>query len=138
MGPARPKALRPSWKVRHNWRLFDGAGIPADSGIYTHPIIDCDADAETEAVLGNISSAVARVLDMGKIPVLFGGEHTVSVGAFSALKNHFNNVGIVQFDAHADLRDTYEGTPYSHACVMHRALDLGLHDFPDRCPQPVL
>jgi agmatinase len=57
------------------------------------------------------------------VPVLLGGEHTVSLGALRALKKRCGDFGIIQFDAHADLRDSYEGTPYSHACVMRRAVD---------------
>jgi agmatinase len=102
--------------------LFDGISIPAEHGIYTHPAIGCDDDPED--VLQKISDAVYEVLCLKKIPVILGGEHTVSAGAFSAFKKSGKDFGIVQFDAHADLRDTYEGTPHSHACVMHRALDL--------------
>ena len=107
--------------------LFDGISIPAEHGIYTHPAIDCDGDPD--AVLAEITNAVAGVLKLEKIPVLLGGEHTVSAGAFGAIKKSGNDFGIVQFDAHADLRDTYEGTPNSHACVMHRALDLKIPVF---------
>jgi agmatinase len=57
------------------------------------------------------------------VPVLLGGEHTVTLGALRALKNRCGDFGIIQFDAHADLRDSYDGTPYSHACVMRRAVD---------------
>lgn len=104
--------------------LFDGISIPAEHGIYTHPAIECDANAEE--VLQKIADAVSNVLGLDKIPVVLGGEHTVSAGAFAALKNTGKEFGIVQFDAHADLRDTYEGTPHSHACVMHRALDMDI------------
>lgn len=104
--------------------LFDGISIPAEHGIFTHPAIDCDDDPEK--VLQKITDAVSNVLDLEKIPVLLGGEHTVSAGAFAALNKINKNFGIVQFDAHADLRDTYEGTPHSHACVMHRALDMDI------------
>ena len=107
--------------------LFDGTSIPAEHGIYTHPPIDCGK--EPDVVLKKIKAAVASALTLEKIPVLLGGEHTVSVGAFQAIKETIKNVGIIQFDAHADLRNTYEGTPHSHACVMHRALDLKIPFF---------
>lgn len=107
--------------------LFDGISIPAEHGIYTAPAVNCAGTPET--VMGKISEAVADVLAMKKIPVLLGGEHTVSVGAFRAVKKFFADVGIIQIDAHADLRDTYEGTPFSHACVMRRALDLNIPIF---------
>ncbi len=58
---------------------------------------------------------------------MLGGEHSVSYGAIKALKEAHGNFGIIQIDAHADLRDEYEGDKWSHACVMRRATeDLGL------------
>lgn len=107
--------------------LFDGIDIPAEHGIYTHPPVDCSGP--DEASLEKIAETVSAVLDLKKIPVVLGGEHTVSVGAFRAVKRHFKNFGIVQFDAHADLRDTYHGMPLSHACVMRRAIDMSIPIF---------
>jgi agmatinase len=107
--------------------LFDGVGIPAEHGIHTHPPINCEGTPEN--VLQSISSVISSVFELKKIPVLLGGEHTVSVGAFQSIKKHDKDVGIIQFDAHADLRDTYEGTPLSHACVMRRAVDLDIPVF---------
>ncbi|MEA2108140.1 MAG: agmatinase [Pseudomonadota bacterium] len=107
--------------------LFDGTGIPAEHGIYTHSPIDCKDSAEI--VLHKIADIVSEVLDLEKFPVLLGGEHTISAGAFTAIKKNCDDIGIVQFDAHADLRDTYEGTTNSHACVMHRALDMNIPVF---------
>ncbi|ACN13261.1 SpeB [Desulforapulum autotrophicum HRM2] len=105
--------------------LYDGSGIPAQRGIFTHPVIDCGGPPEKE--LEKISGRVKDAMAAGKVPVLLGGEHTVTVGALKALEASEKSVGIVQFDAHADLRDTYEGTGLSHACVMHRALDMGFY-----------
>ncbi|MDL2306493.1 agmatinase family protein [Desulfovibrio sp. OttesenSCG-928-C06] len=64
------------------------------------------------------------------LPVALGGEHTVTLGLLRALKKRYGHFGVIQFDAHADLRNSYEGSPYSHACVMRRAVDdLGLNLF---------
>lgn len=105
--------------------LWDGLSIPAAQGIHTHPPVDCTGDAE--AVLDRISRATRSVLDAGGTPVLLGGEHTVTYGALAALRERFGRFGVVQFDAHADLRDSYEGSRWSHASVMRRAVsDLGL------------
>jgi agmatinase len=104
--------------------LFDGFSIPAEEGIHTHPPLSCSGSPEQ--VLEEIRSSTYGVAASGGIPVLLGGEHTVTFGALKALQEIHGTFGVVQFDAHADLRDTYEGTPWSHACVMHRALDLGL------------
>jgi agmatinase len=106
--------------------VWDGLSDASVLGIHTHPAVDCTGDAET--VLDRIEAAVASAAEHG-IPVMLGGEHTVTLGALRALHKKHGNFGIVQFDAHADLRDTYEGSPFSHACVMHRALDLGLPVF---------
>lgn len=106
---------------------FDGVDEPANHGIWTHPPIACESSPAV--VLSRIAKATTSVLEGYRIPVLLGGEHTVTLGGLMAAKEIFGEIGVVQIDAHADLRDTYEGTPYSHACVMHRAVDLGLPVF---------
>lgn len=105
--------------------LWDGESVPAEAGVYTHPAVDCAGPSET--VLRRVAAAVDTILDHGGLPVLLGGEHTVTYGALSALRQRFGVFGVIQFDAHADLRDSYEGSPWSHASVMRRAVkDLGL------------
>ncbi|MEW5774518.1 MAG: agmatinase [Thermodesulfobacteriota bacterium] len=118
---AGPEAIL---RASQQLEVFDGYSQPADLGIYTHPAVDCAGDAET--VLGRIEAAVSSILDLSGVPALLGGEHTVTLGALRALKARFGTFGVIQFDAHADLRDTYSDTPYSHACVMRRACELGL------------
>lgn len=108
---------------------WDGISAPGEQGLYTAPAVDCDAPVET--VLDRIEAATRRALDAGALPVLLGGEHTVTLGALRALAARAaatgETFGVVQFDAHADLRPQYEGSIYSHASVMHRAVaDLGL------------
>lgn len=107
--------------------LFDGAGVPGEKGIFTHQPINCQGDIE--AVITRIEQKVREVLKAGKTPFLLGGEHTVTLGALRALHDVCGGFGVVQFDAHADLRDSYEGSKYSHACVMRRALDMKLEIF---------
>ena len=107
--------------------MFDGYSSPADRGIHTLPPLNCDGPVDE--VLARIENAVSETLESHKIPVLLGGEHTVSVGAFNALKKLNKPIGVVQFDAHADLRDTYEGSPFSHACAMHHAVESGFSLF---------
>lgn len=103
---------------------FDGKSRPCDKGIYTAPAIDCDDDTET--VLARISDAVTQSLKHNALPIVIGGEHTVTLGPVRALKDSGRDFGVIQFDAHADLRNTYENTPYSHACVMRRILEMGI------------
>jgi agmatinase len=75
-----------------------------------------------QAVAGRV---VGELLDSKGFPICLGGEHTVSLGPIRAARAR-GELGVVQLDAHADLRDTYEGNPLSHACVMRRALDMDL------------
>jgi len=104
--------------------LLTDYGIPAEHGIHTAKAVDCQGGAA--AVLDRIEKSVGRACALGKIPVLLGGEHTVTLGAVRALKKFHGHFGLIQFDAHADLRDRYEGSPYSHACVMRRVHELGI------------
>ncbi|WP_432735035.1 agmatinase [Maridesulfovibrio sp. FT414] len=108
--------------------LWNGRSCPAEAGIYTAPVTDCSSS--TESALDSIESATAFAVECGAVPMVLGGEHTVTLGALRALKKKHGTFGIVQFDAHADLRSSYEGDPLSHACVMRRAVDdLGLPVF---------
>jgi len=78
-----------------------------------------------EAWIAAVEKRVAQALACNAVPVLLGGEHTVSLGAARAFRAARDPVGFIQFDAHADLRDTYEGSPLSHACVMRRIHEMG-------------
>lgn len=102
--------------------LFDGKSVPAELGIYTGPPVACEG--EPEEVLAVIGRRVTASLGHGAIPVVLGGEHTISAPVAEALAAHHGTIGVIQFDAHADLRDEYDGTPLSHACVMKRIFDL--------------
>lgn len=112
-------------RASNQLELWDGYSIPAQKGIHTLAPIDCSGTVET--VLHHVTSAVDTILRYEAIPVLLGGEHTVTYGALVALKKKYGTIGVIQFDAHADLRDSYEGTKWSHASVMCRAVkDLEL------------
>ncbi len=104
---------------------FDGKSVPGQAGIYTHEPIKCRAENIADD-LETISAEVARVLQKNGLPVILGGEHTVTLGALKAFVECGKKIGVVQFDAHADLRDRYEGNPLSHACVMRRVHEMGL------------
>ena len=99
---------------------------PCRAGIYTHPAIDCRG--EPGDVLLRIRERVRDVAAQGNLPFVLGGEHTVSYGAVMGVVDAFpgERVGVVQFDAHADLRENYEGSIWSHACVMKRLVDEGV------------
>jgi agmatinase len=73
-------------------------------------------------VLARVQAAVARIVAAGKLPVVLGGEHTVTIGPVRAVAAAAP-LAVVQVDAHADLREGFHGSPYSHACVMRRLVE---------------
>jgi agmatinase len=107
--------------------LLTDYGVPAEHGIHTAKAVDCQGGAA--AILDHIEESVNRACALGKIPVLLGGEHTVTLAAIRALKKLPRHFGVIHFDAHADLRDCYEDSPLSHACVMRRVHELGVPIF---------
>ncbi len=96
-----------------------------DLGILTRPAVD--VRGSMEEVLARVEAAVEAELAAGRLPALVGGEHSLTLGALRALvKRHGVGFTVLSLDAHLDLRESYEDDPLSHACVMKRALDLGL------------
>lgn len=77
-----------------------------------------------EKALDAIAAQTAEILDDGKTPLMMGGEHLVTLGAFREVQRRYPDVHIIHFDAHADLRDQYLDVRLSHACVMRRCYDL--------------
>lgn len=77
-----------------------------------------------ERALDMITDYTMQVISAGKIPVMMGGEHLVTLGAVRAAAEKYPDLHIIHFDAHADLRDDYLGTKLSHACVLHRCWDI--------------
>ncbi|HDS15914.1 MAG TPA: agmatinase [Proteobacteria bacterium] len=121
---AGPQAIL---EASHQLELFDGQSIPAQAGIHTQATIDCSGDEQD--VLDAIRQAVTEALRHRAVPVLLGGEHTITQAAIQALREFYSEFGVIQFDAHADLRNSYQGNPLSHACVMKRIFDLGIPIF---------
>ncbi len=78
----------------------------------------------SESALADIESCARQILSDGKLPLLLGGEHLVTLGAVRAALEKYPDLHIVHFDAHADLRDDYLGAKLSHACVLRRCHDL--------------
>jgi len=89
------------------------------AGIHTLPPLDADARGPEEMV-NTVRRTIAGIAADGKTPVLLGGEHSISFGAVEALRGVFPKLSVLQLDAHADLRDSYQGTPFSHAAVARR------------------
>ncbi|MFC1571640.1 agmatinase [Candidatus Margulisiibacteriota bacterium] len=71
-----------------------------------------------------LTSNVQTILQKGKIPIVLGGEHSITPLAVKAMAKKFKDLSVLQLDAHADLRDKYKGRKDSHACVMRRVLEI--------------
>jgi agmatinase len=91
---------------------------PCLGGIHTLPPLD--VTGSPEEVIGRIREAAERLARAGKFVLALGGEHTISVGAVRGVARSTGPLTVVQVDAHADLRDEYEGSRLNHACVMRR------------------
>lgn len=79
-----------------------------------------------EATLRNIYAAARKPVRDGKFLITLGGEHSISSALVRAVKERHKKLSVLQIDAHADLRDSYQGSPWSHAAVMRRVHDLGV------------
>ena len=94
-----------------DYRIFDSGDLELCFG-------------SAELALLDIESRAEEILAAGKLPVLLGGEHLVTLGSFRAIQRRWPDVHIIHFDAHADLRDDYLGAKLSHACVLRRCHEL--------------
>jgi len=98
---------------------------PCAAGIFTEPAVDCTG--ELPEVMERIASRAQAAVEGDKIPVTLGGEHSLSYGAVMGVARALNKpIGIVQIDAHADLRVAYQGNKHSHASVMHLLSQEGI------------
>ncbi|HLF56027.1 MAG TPA: agmatinase [Thermoanaerobaculia bacterium] len=105
------------------------AGETSEIGIATLPPFVPEAFDLGEA-MGELEVECRRHLELGKFLVTLGGEHSLTIAPVRAARRVFGEIGVVQFDAHADLRADFEGTPYSHAAVMRRLADEGVPTLP--------
>jgi len=78
------------------------------------------------ASLARIERVAGEVVGAGRFLVGLGGEHSITAPLMRAVRARHPRLGVLQLDAHADLRDSFEGSPNNHACVMHRVLDDGV------------
>jgi agmatinase len=104
--------------------LFDvGLGYePYLHGIYTSRAVSVTNEAP-RAMIDRIHEVGSDYVSDGKFLVTFGGEHTIAVGSFRAHRDRYPNLSVLAIDAHADLRNEYQDTPYNHACALRRMLD---------------
>ncbi|MDY8134664.1 agmatinase [Aquimarina sp. 2201CG5-10] len=104
-----------------NMELYD---IETDSEVYTKGIHLSDPIAVNdtpESMVEAVYNITKNHIKRNKFVTLFGGEHSISIGAIRAFDECFNNLTVLQIDAHADLRKEYNGSQYNHACAMYEA-----------------
>ncbi len=111
-----------------NLELYDAElrRSPYRVGIHTLRAVEI-VNGDAEAMVSRVERVTEQLLEAGKWVLTLGGDHLVAIGAIHAHARRFPGVSVLQFDAHADLRDKYEGTRYSAATVMRRTLDVCPH-----------
>ena len=97
-------------------------------GIYTLPEMELPFD-DLADIMGEIRRVAAAILEHDKFPIVIGGEHSITSPVVAAVAEKHPGVTVLQVDAHADLRDTYMGTRFNHACAMRRVTEYA------RCTQ---
>ena len=111
-----------------------GLEVCQQTGIYTTKAIastKVNPDLSPEAMIDIVRSKISTLIADGKFIIALGGEHSITAGIVRAYQQHFSQpFTVVQIDAHGDMRHTYEGSIYNHACVMRRVLDLQLPTLP--------
>jgi agmatinase len=93
------------------------------SGICTLPPLEAVASGP-EGMLERVEESVTGVFELGKTPVVLGGEHSITLGAVRAARRMYPKLSVLHLDAHADMRESYQGTPFSHACIGRRMREL--------------
>jgi agmatinase len=107
-----------------NLELYD---IETESEVYRRGIFTAPPVTESrtpEAMVAAVREQAARYLGQGKFIVAVGGEHSIAIGSIQAHAAHHPRMGVLQLDAHADMREEYNGSRYNHACVMARAREV--------------
>ncbi|NVK65602.1 MAG: agmatinase [Flavobacteriales bacterium] len=108
-------------EASENMELYD---IETDSEVYKEGVFLNEMPQDFESpddMVVKVHDEVKELILKNKFVTLFGGEHSVSIGSIRAFSETFQNLTVLQIDAHADLRNEYDGTPYNHACAMHEA-----------------
>lgn len=108
-------------EASENMEIYD---IETDSEVYKQGVFLADPVTENtspEAMVDAVHKTASKYIKMGKFVTLFGGEHSVSIGSIRAFRENFENLTVLQFDAHSDLRPEYDGSKCNHACAVHEA-----------------
>ncbi len=97
---------------------------PFRAGLFTDAMLD--VGGATAEVVPRVEGRIGELMDAGKWVLMLGGEHSITPGGVAAAVRRNADLHLVQLDAHADLRQDYEGDRWSHACAMARCADFGV------------
>lgn len=112
-------------EASRNMELYDEelGSEPCEAGVHSAGDL-LFHDTAPEAMVETVEEAVRHYLNLGKTVICLGGEHNLTYPIVKAHMEKHPQLGVVQIDAHADLRDSFEGSPHNHACVMRRVTSL--------------
>jgi agmatinase len=108
-------------EASENMELYD---IETNSEVYKKGVFIAETvseNASPAAMVAQVHKTVKKYIQQNKFVTVFGGEHSISIGTIRAFTDSFKNLTVLHLDAHADLRETYDGTPYNHACAVYEA-----------------
>jgi len=92
-------------------------------GIFTLPEMEFPF-ASMDEVVGEIRRVTSELIKRDKFPLVLGGEHSITPAVVGAVAEKYPGLSVLQIDAHADLRESFMGTPHNHACAMRRTLEF--------------
>jgi len=119
-----PEAILAASRQVELWDEEDGWDPSAAVRLATAPPILPEVSGP-QAMLDKIRKNVQTWVGQGKVVLAIGGEHTITLALVQAVQTKYPDLQIVALDAHADLRDSYDGSKLSHACALKRVYDLG-------------
>lgn len=120
-GKGADKGFPAFLEAAENMELYD---IETDSEVYQkgiHLLEPLRESASPERVFKAVHQKVSQLLKQERFLTFFGGEHSISIGIIKAFYEKYPQLSVLQIDAHADLRPSYEGSPYNHACALYDA-----------------
>ena len=120
-GKGADKGPKAFLQASENMELYD---IETDTEVYQQGVFLANAieeDSSPEAMVNAVHKTTKEYIKKNKFVTVFGGEHSISIGTIRAFNECFDNLTVLHIDAHADLRKSYDGSNFNHACAVHEA-----------------
>ncbi|MEQ9583157.1 MAG: agmatinase, partial [Arenibacter sp.] len=120
-GKGADKGPKAFLEASENMEWYD---IETDTEVYQQGIYlanSIEEDSSPEAMVNAVHKVTKEYIKRNKFVTLFGGEHSISIGTIRAFNECFDNLTVLHIDAHADIRKSYNGSKFNHACAVHEA-----------------